>query len=299
MPSNKTPAPWHQDVILWPGKISRDRPWRQQEFLKGRFHPDAHDDLEVLFPNLAGGTDERMWVTVIGFHADPPEYLAILLNQPDLITGLNMGDNVAFTLTDSSPYPVAIAIDDDYRRAGLPPMSPPAFRVAMADGLNAYRLGAFGHNMPGIEFAMTCFHGARGLIDDSTSDASRFFLHFYLARCDAETYDTLGAIQEFRQAIALRPDDEHAQMGLLAEYSLLAHRRSDRLPAADSEFWAQQFETQVSIVRRRFPPEADANRLIDQLLSGTGSEEELSRLSREERDAIPRIGPGPFRWKSK
>jgi hypothetical protein len=299
MQSQGSSAPWRKDIILWPSQLPGDQSWRRHDRLQGRFHRDDPDDLEVVFRNRAGGRDERMWVGVIAYQAGPPEYLGILLNSPVLIGTIRQGDNVAFTFPEAAPYPLAVAMDGDYRRAGLPPMAPPAFRDAMADGLNQYRQGAFGHNQAGIAAAVESFVRAEGVMTNETDEASRFARHFFLARCYAEQYHTLEAIREFQRAVTYRPDDEDAQMGLLAEYSVLAHRGPDKLPIGNPEYWAQQFETQVSVVKRRFSPEADGNRIIDELFSGEVPEEERRSLRKEQRDALHRIGPGSFRWKTK
>jgi hypothetical protein len=39
--------------------------------------------------------------------------------------------------------------------------------------------------------------------------------------------------------------------------------------------------------------------MLDELLGGEISEEERMSLSEEQRQAIPRLGPGSFRWKMK
>jgi hypothetical protein len=237
-----------------------------------------------------------MWVRVISFDERSREYLGVLLNSPDLIHTIQGGDNVAFRVPYGAPYPIALAIAYNYREAGLPPMSPPAFFDGMAEGLNQYRRGSFGHNPPGIESAVGHFRRAEELITSETDAASKFYRHFFLARCYAEKYETLAAIAEFQDAVLYRPADEDAQMGLLAEYSVLAHSRDPRI---DSEGWAGRFRTQVSVVRERFPPDSDGNKMLDELRAEAEIFDPEHHLTEEERRAIRNIGAGTFRWKVK
>lgn len=288
--------PWQQDVILWQMQLPNDRPWRRHDSLQGKFHNEYPDDLEVLFGDVVTGKSERMWVGVIAFDEKCSEYLGVLLNSPDLIRTIREGDNVAFTVPHGVPYPVALAIADNYRKAGLPPMSPLAYFDAMADGLNQYRRGSFGHNPPGIESAIGYLRRAEELITDETDATSKFYRHFFLARCYAEKYETLAAIAEFQNAVSYRPADEDAQMGLLAEYSVLAHNHDARIAA---QGWAERFRAQLSVVRERFPPDSDGNKMLDELRAEAEIFDPEHPLTEEERRSIRSIGAGTFRWKVK
>lgn len=299
--SEKLP-PWRRDVILWSMQLSSDNHgWRRHEGLSERFHPEYPDDLEVLFPDPRTGESELMWVSTIAFDSTSGEYLGVLLNSPEIIPSLRAGDNVSFHIPDTAPYPVAVEVGDDYRRAGLPTMLPPPFFDAICEALNHYRQGNFGHNPPGIDAAIAHFRRSESLATRETDDAARYVLHFFLARCLAEKHQTLEAIAEFERAAELRPLDEDARMGLLAELSVMAHTPPENLKAGSPEVWTRRFETEVAAMRERFPPDAQSNRMLDDLLGGDGHGwfDGARELTTEERALIRRIGAGPFRWKMK
>jgi hypothetical protein len=175
-------------------------------------------------------------------------------------------------------------------------MSPLAYFDAMADGLNQYRQGSFGHNLPAIKSAIGHLRRAEELITGETDATSKFYRHFFLARCYAESYETRAAIAEFQRAVSHRPADEDAQMGLLAEYSVLAHSRDPRIAA---QGWAERFRDQASLVRERFPPDFDGNRMLDELRAEAEISDPKHQLTEEERRAIRNVGAGTFRWKMK
>jgi hypothetical protein len=293
---SQAPPPWRREVILWKAQIPGDSPWRRHEDLQGKLHPEYPDDLEVLFRKAATEKYESMWVRVIAFDPASREYLGILLNSPYDVPTIEEGDNVAFGVVLGAPHPVAVAFGGSYRRAGLPNMSPPAFFEAMAEALNQYRQGGFGHNPPGIEAGIAHFSRSKTLVTDETGDAAKFYLHFFIALCFAEKYETLAAVDEFRQAISLRPDDEDAQMGLLAELSVLVNNPPETLPKGDSETWVRQFEAQVATMRSRFPREAGFNKFIDNFLSDNPA---TGDMTSEQRARAKRVGTGTFRWKMK
>ena len=293
--------PWRRDVILWQAQIPNQADWRDHPGLTSRFLEEYPDDLEVLFLHPAGPQDERMWVRVIAYDDQTHLYLGVLLNSPDIVQTISQGDNVSFRVEDRSEYPLAVSFQGDYRKAGLPDMAPPGFFAKFAQGARWYRLGNYGHNPAALDSSVTAFGEATLAVSGETGDLERFYLHFLMARCYAEQYQTLGAIEQFEQAIAIRPEDEDAQMGLLAELSLLAHSPESMLPVGTSAEWEQRFVAQVEVVRSQFPPEAECVAFIEKLLSGALQEEFgiPQKGSGLPPDKSARIGDGTFRWKHK
>ena len=286
-------APWRADVILWDTQFNAEPTWRTHESLQGRFHDKYPDDLQVLFLDQERKVYDLMWVRVIAYANG--RYLGECLNQPNHVKGIDQGDNAVFEFSDDQQYPVAIEGKQGFRYEGLPEMAPPKFREAMVLALNAYRRGNFGHNPEAIEEAIKGLKRAIKRTSDKTTPDNRFFLHFFLARCYAEEYETLESIEHLKKAIDLRPDDEHAQMGLLAEYSLLIHTSDERLPAYDSHYWLTAFQNQVKEIRRRFP-DSEGAAFIMALLSGELVEDKDS-LTEDRLAEIAKRGSGTFRWK--
>lgn len=73
--------------------------WRDHPRLKGRFHPDAPDDVQVLVhdggPRLTDSSPEAVWVTVTGCDADDV-FTGHVLNQPQQLESVVQGTEIKF-----------------------------------------------------------------------------------------------------------------------------------------------------------------------------------------------------------
>lgn len=73
--------------------------WRDHPKLRGRFHPDAADDLQVLVhdggPRLSDRSPEEVWVTVTGCDRDDV-FSGCVLNQPHQLTTVSAGAEIKF-----------------------------------------------------------------------------------------------------------------------------------------------------------------------------------------------------------
>jgi hypothetical protein len=170
-----------------------------------------------------GEEPEGMWVTVIDYHPQTDLFLGILVNQPFHLKGVDDRDNVVFRYDSEQKQPVAVDDGRGYRATALPGTKEPAFLSPLIEGLRAYRQGDFGHNMPGIDHCIAVLSPLVKNVPPAAAVGERFAAHFVLARCCAEKYATKTSVEQFRAAIALAPEDVDAQMGLLAELSILVH----------------------------------------------------------------------------
>lgn len=262
---NGDAPPWTEEVILWSGELHGvQAPWRDNRALQGRFHsPEYPDDIQVVFRQDSADAWERMWVRVIGAHPRSGEYLAKLLNDPYAIEGLQSGENVAFVAPEGSQDLIGVDRGQGYGRAGYPAFSPDAFASSMIKGLNLYRAGELGHVPENIKAAIPELLGASERTDNTTSRTASFYVHFYLGRCYAELYETESAIEQFKKALAFRPEDPSAHIALLAEYSLLAAMPEEELPSGTSDQWRESFNRQESVIRSLFPPSAGPVQYLD------------------------------------
>jgi predicted nucleic-acid-binding Zn-ribbon protein len=76
-------------------------PWRDDPRLKGRFHPQAPDDLQVLVhdggPRLTDRSPELVWVTVTG--GSDNVFVGRVLNQPQQLNSVQQGVSIKFVAT--------------------------------------------------------------------------------------------------------------------------------------------------------------------------------------------------------
>lgn len=72
--------------------------WRTDPLLKGRFHEDAADDIEVLVHDghraVSGRSPERIWIHVNGRRGDT--WTGTLLNQPHQLQSVHRGSEIQF-----------------------------------------------------------------------------------------------------------------------------------------------------------------------------------------------------------
>lgn len=72
--------------------------WREDPGLKGRFHPDAPDDIQVLLhdggPRVTDKAPELVWVTITAMNG--PRFRGAVLNQPRYLMTVAQGDEITF-----------------------------------------------------------------------------------------------------------------------------------------------------------------------------------------------------------
>jgi hypothetical protein len=82
--------------------------WRHHPKLRGRFHPEHPDDLQVLVheggPRTAVSRPELMWVRIIGESEDA--FLGTVLNTPEQLETIQAGSEVFFIMPDGFDHPV-------------------------------------------------------------------------------------------------------------------------------------------------------------------------------------------------
>ena len=86
------------------------KPWRQHPGLRGRFHAEYPDDLEVLVheggPRLSSASPELVWVRATGAEGDV--FRGVLLNQPHNLSTLCEDDEVLFVVAEGCEHPVHV-----------------------------------------------------------------------------------------------------------------------------------------------------------------------------------------------
>lgn len=296
----QAPAPpWRGRLMPWQTHAGQPRPWREDPRLAGRAAPDYPDDFQVAFLNpdsARGGRHEAMWVRAIAYHPASDLFLGILLNQPDFLRSVQEGDNVVFRI-DPSGYPVAVGAPD-YGVAGWPAGTTDAFSAALRAGLRAYRAGNDGHNMPAIDRCIAVLAPAIQRVPPAATRDARFVGHYVLGRCLAERYTTEQAAGQFRAALALDPDDVDAHMALLAELSVMTHRRPGTLPPAEEARWERAFLEELAVVRRRFAT-ADGVAQVLAFVFDPSQEAQVDTVWRPHLAKLRRVGYGVFRWKQR
>ena len=84
--------------------------WREDPKLEGRFHQEYPDDLQVIVheggPRLTDKRPELIWVRIISNQGSA--YVGTLLNQPDSLGTLKLGDNILFIAHETSEYPLRV-----------------------------------------------------------------------------------------------------------------------------------------------------------------------------------------------
>ena len=84
--------------------------WREDPYLKNRFHPTYPDDVQVLIhnggPRMSDRTPELVWVRVL--RQMPDHFEGVILNQPENLENLKQGDLIWFITSESSPHPLYV-----------------------------------------------------------------------------------------------------------------------------------------------------------------------------------------------
>ncbi len=85
-------------------------PWRTDPLLRQGFHPQYPDDLQVIAhdggPRLATTAPELVWVTVVGKEDDG--YRGKVLNQPQGLLSVKLGDEIQFQAVADQQYPFQV-----------------------------------------------------------------------------------------------------------------------------------------------------------------------------------------------
>ena len=82
--------------------------WRTHPKLKGRFHPQHPDDLQVIVhdggPRISDRAPEAVWVTVLGCDGDV--FTGRVLNQPTQLRTIQQHQQIRFIVAAGSEHPV-------------------------------------------------------------------------------------------------------------------------------------------------------------------------------------------------
>jgi hypothetical protein len=300
----QTAAVWEREVTAFPTVDPPGvRPWRKDPRLSGQFHStEFPDDIEVVF-NVKGSLPPRevMWATVLAYDPVSDRFLGQLLDAPYAVHTVEKGDNIVFRvaapgeirISNAPPRSRWCVAEDDGRGFGAQgwPRHVTPFVSALEQGVRAYRLGNFGHNQPEIEH---CVALLRPALAPEPTDASMHELqlgHFVLARCLSEKYVTKEAVTHFERAIALDPRDPYAEMGLIADLTVLVHSNEpkDALPN-----WKERLVTEMTRMREDFPDQIQSLSLLDMIRDPARAKQGLSPAEIEEGK---RIGFGVIRYK--
>ncbi|MCA8995839.1 MAG: DUF2314 domain-containing protein, partial [Planctomycetaceae bacterium] len=84
--------------------------WRHHPRLRGRFHPEFPDDLQVIVhdggPRLSPNPAELVWVRVV--HQEGELFRGEVLNQPHKLKSVRHGDEVLFIVPASGEHPLQV-----------------------------------------------------------------------------------------------------------------------------------------------------------------------------------------------
>ncbi|HEX2779396.1 MAG TPA: hypothetical protein VHM30_07845 [Gemmatimonadaceae bacterium] len=297
----QTTPPWQKELMPWQTHAGQPRPWRTDGRLAGRSEPGYPDDFPVAFASTdsaKGGLLEVMWVRVTAYDPASDLFLGILLNQPALVKSLAVGENVVFRAVPALNAPATAVGGPSYAEAGWPSSSAPQWFVQLREGIRAYRNGRNGHVMPEIEKCMRLLAPVTAAIPASARPDERLVAHYVLGRCRAEAYQTRGAIEQFRAAIAVDSADLDSHMALLAELSVMTHLPTDSLPAAESARWEREFVDELAIVRARFASDPGVTQILA-LIFDPSKARSVDPTRQRDTAKLQRLGYGIFRWKQR
>ena len=290
--------PWKTRLMPWQPHSGMPRPWRDDPQLLHNAPDGFPDDFMVSFQadSAHGGIAEFMWVRVIAYDPATNMFLGWMINRPQLVKGLQVGDNVVFRApARAGGVPNAVA-DPDFVGAGWPATAVPEWFAKVREGIRGFRVGDNGSVRPAIDYCIDVLTGAVASIPAAATPEERFVSHFVLGRCLAEKYVTLRALEQFRAAVAIDSNDVDAQMALLAELSVMAHKDTTEVAAADAKRWEREFLDRLAYVRSRFGEERDVQRMFAMIFN-PADEAKVRPERRHQIEKLRRIGWGPFRWK--
>jgi hypothetical protein len=239
-----------------------------------------------------------MWLTITAYDSLTDLFLGVLTDQPNYIKSVKQWDNVAFRLDPIIHSLVAIPQNGSYEAAAWPPTGVPDFRAALLTGIRAYRDGRNGHNMPGIEGCIQVLTPLLRAIPSAATSDEQFVAHYVLGRCLAEKYENELAAEQFRAAIALDSADLDAHMALLAELSVLAHRRPGDLSPTEEARREQGFLDELALVRTAFGNDPGVRQTLD-VVFDPAQEARVDVAWRPYISKLRRIGYAVFRWKER
>ncbi len=287
--------------MLWEWYTGQPAPWRADPRLGGRFAPGYKDDVQVLFLNpdsAAGKRPELMWVRIIAYDSVGGQYLGILLNQPDVVSTVGEIDNVVFGYDPARGYPTAVMLDGRYDTAGWPSSAAPAFFARLRDGIRAYRKRENSIDKPSVDRCIAVLTPAMSNVPAAARPDERFVGHYVLGRCLSEEYKTEAAAEQFRAAIAIDSTDYDAHMALLAELSVMTHKRPGTQSPADDARWEQAFLTELAVVRGRFADRPAVQQTLEYVFN-PALETQLDSVWRGSIPKLRRVGYVVFRWKQR
>ena len=86
-------------------------PWTDHPKLRGRFHAEFPDDLQVIVhdgsPQISHRHAELVWVRITGFEND--RFSGVVLNQPDQLRSVAEGSQIVFIVPESGEHPLQVS----------------------------------------------------------------------------------------------------------------------------------------------------------------------------------------------
>ncbi len=286
---------WKRELVAFNKYEFGKGPWTEHKALRDKLHKDFPDDIQVAFSTLESPKQyEFMWVSIIDYDEESQSYLGILLNEPNFLKIVKQSDNVVFKLEGSPSAPVAISGEGKYWIPAVPKHTTSGKGFALYQGLREYRMGNFGHNMPEIEKCIGTLSSLTKDISELSNNEEKFLSYFILGRCAAENYQTMLAIDSFKSALTIKPNEVDANMALLAEYSIAVYDPETQ----PKSVWETNYLNHLAFLRSNFSEDERISPMLDILFDET----ELSKqegLTETERDYRKKFGNGTFRWKAK
>lgn len=84
--------------------------WNEHPKLRGRFHPEFPDDLQVIVheggPHLTDRRPELVWVRVTACQDEP--FSGVVLNQPSQLQSVAPGSQIEFIVPEGGQYPLQV-----------------------------------------------------------------------------------------------------------------------------------------------------------------------------------------------
>ena len=84
--------------------------WRKHPSLRGRFHPDHPDDLQVMVhdggPRITHRKPKLVWVTITAYSGDV--LMGRVLNQPAQLETVAKGEEIYFIVPKGSEHPIRV-----------------------------------------------------------------------------------------------------------------------------------------------------------------------------------------------
>lgn len=106
-----TPPDWLEHYGPQPEQGTLWGQWRAEEALKGKFHPQALDDLQVIVhdggPRISDTQPEAIWARVHGIQGENL-YAGTVLNTPHQLKTVAKFDKISFTTDPALEFPVQV-----------------------------------------------------------------------------------------------------------------------------------------------------------------------------------------------